>query len=203
MSRFLQPVPKWRVSCIIGYRGVGKSTIASSYVEGKFYHHYDPTIESILYKNINVKGTDYNMKIIDTAGQDEYTLFPPAYAQNIHGYLLVYSIDSKMSYKVAKITYDKLLEQTGNIILPMILVGNKSDLQEGPSCLRGRGQGAGQVHEVSLCGNEVHAKHISEVDNLFEYLLELIALDNPHLNPQHPTEGADGGDDKNKKCDIS
>ncbi|KAH9392348.1 hypothetical protein TYRP_005421 [Tyrophagus putrescentiae] len=201
MSRFLQPVPKWRVSCIIGYRGVGKSTIASSYVEGKFYHHYDPTVESILYKNINVKGTDYTMKIIDTAGQDEYSLFPPAYAHNVHGYLLVFSIDNKMSFNVAKITYDKLLEQTGNIIPPMILVGNKSDLQEDRVVSVEEGKELAKYMKCPYV--EMSAKHISEVDNLFEYLLELIALDNPHLNPQHPTEGANGGDNKNKKCTIS
>ena len=49
---------------------------------------------SVFYKNIKLKGTQaerqYNLKIVDTAGQDEYSIFPHAYAMDIHGYCLVY-----------------------------------------------------------------------------------------------------------------
>lgn len=44
----------------------------------------------VFYKNIKLKGTQYNLKIVDTAGQDEYSIFPHAYAMDIHGYCLVY-----------------------------------------------------------------------------------------------------------------
>lgn len=45
---------------------------------------------SVLNKNIRINGTNYSLKIVDTAGQDEYSIFPHAYAMDIHGYCLVY-----------------------------------------------------------------------------------------------------------------
>lgn len=89
---------------------------------------------SVLYKSIKVKGNLYNLKIVDTAGQDEYSIFPHAYAMDIHGYCLVYryfwclnylhfsnefltwnSINNAKSFEVVRIIYDKLLDMTGNI----------------------------------------------------------------------------------------
>lgn len=55
------------------------------------------------YKNIKVKGQEYSLKLVDTAGQDEYSLFPHTYAMDIHGYCLVYrylsSVDTLYYFK--------------------------------------------------------------------------------------------------------
>lgn len=52
---------------------------------------------------------------MDTAGQDEYSIFPNQYTMDIHGYVLVYSITSLKSFEVVQIIYDKLLDVTGKI----------------------------------------------------------------------------------------
>jgi Ras family protein len=43
-------------------------------------------------KNVKVKGQEYSLRLVDTAGQDEYSIFPQAYAIDIHGYCLVYRL---------------------------------------------------------------------------------------------------------------
>ena len=58
-------------------------------------------------------GHEYHVSLVDTAGQDEYTIFPPEYSANIHGYVLVYSIDSSKSYEVCKILHEKLTDLMG------------------------------------------------------------------------------------------
>ena len=58
-------------------------------------------------------GHEYHVSLVDTAGQDEYTIFPPEYSANIHGYVLVYSIDSSKSYEVCKILHEKLIDLMG------------------------------------------------------------------------------------------
>ena len=45
-------------------------------------------------KNVTVKRNEYELLLVDTAGQDEYTRFPSEYSIGMHGYVLVYSIDS-------------------------------------------------------------------------------------------------------------
>ena len=64
-------------------------------------------------KAVQVMGHEYHVSLVDTAGQDEYTIFPPEYSANIHGYVLVYSIDSSKSYEVCKILHEKLIDLMG------------------------------------------------------------------------------------------
>ena len=41
--------------------------------------------------------------MVDTAGQDEYSIFPTQYSLDIDGYILVYSIDSEKSFEVVQV----------------------------------------------------------------------------------------------------
>jgi len=114
---------------LMGYRSVGKSSLAIQFVQGQFVDHYEPTIENTFSKAVQVMGHEYHVSLVDTAGQDEYTIFPPEYSANIHGYVLVYSIDSSKSYEVCKILHEKLTDlMGGNTSVPLVLVGNKCDL---------------------------------------------------------------------------
>ena len=58
---------------------------------------------------------DYELKLVDTAGQDEYSIFPSDYSIDVHGYVLVYSITSTKSFEIVKLIYQKLLDLTGKV----------------------------------------------------------------------------------------
>ena len=60
--------------------------------------------------------------------QDEYTLFPPKYAVGVHGYLLVYSINSRQSFEMIQTVHDKILDFAGLEKVPCVIVGQKCDL---------------------------------------------------------------------------
>ncbi|XP_022665947.1 GTP-binding protein Rheb homolog isoform X2 [Varroa destructor] len=107
----------------------GKSSLAIQFVENQFVDSYDPTIENTFVKTVKFEGKDVSLKIIDTAGQDEFSIYPPGYTMDIHGYVLVYSVTSKQSFEIVKKIYHKLLDQTGLPQLPVVLVGNKNDLR--------------------------------------------------------------------------
>ncbi len=63
---------------------------------------YDPTIENTFNKTIKLKGQEYEVLVVDTAGQDEYSIFPTQYSVDIDGFILVYSIDSEKSFEVVQ-----------------------------------------------------------------------------------------------------
>ncbi|PSN40152.1 GTP-binding protein Rheb [Blattella germanica] len=107
--------PKQRKIAIMGYRSVGKSSLSIQFVEGQFVDSYDPTIENTFSKSTRVNSQEYELKLVDTAGQDEYSIFPAQYSMDIHGYVLVYSITSSKSFEVVQIIYDKLLDMTGKV----------------------------------------------------------------------------------------
>ena len=70
---------------------------------------YDPTIENTFNKNLKYKGQEYDVLVVDTAGQDEYSIFPTQYSVDIDGYILVYSIDSEQSFEVVQVKYSPFL----------------------------------------------------------------------------------------------
>ena len=121
---------KQRKVALMGYRSVGKSSLAIQFVQGYFVDHYDATIENTFTKTIKVRNHDFELFLVDTAGQDEYSMFPTQYAVDIHGYVLVYSIDSLRSFEIVKILYDKIVDMVGQTPkVPVVLVGNKKDLE--------------------------------------------------------------------------
>eukprot|EP01117_Protostelium_nocturnum_P017129 TRINITY_DN691_c0_g1_i1.p1 TRINITY_DN691_c0_g1~~TRINITY_DN691_c0_g1_i1.p1 ORF type:complete len:184 (+),score=38.22 TRINITY_DN691_c0_g1_i1:187-738(+) len=117
-----------RKICVMGYRAVGKSTITIQFVENHFVEIYNPTIENTFNKNIKHKSTEYATEIVDTAGQDEYSIFQKHYSVGVHGYILVYSVTSKKSWEMIKIVNDKILNAIGTDKVPRVIVGNKTDL---------------------------------------------------------------------------
>ncbi|XP_069033722.1 GTP-binding protein Rheb isoform X1 [Embiotoca jacksoni] len=132
------PQPKSRKIAVLGYRSVGKSSLTIQFVEGQFVDSYDPTIENTFTKTMTVNGQEYNLQLVDTAGQDEYSIFPQSYTIDVDGYILIYSVTSykrsflfsasMCSFEVVRVIHEKLLDMVGNVQVPIILVGNKKDL---------------------------------------------------------------------------
>ncbi|XP_067341733.1 GTP-binding protein Rheb-like isoform X1 [Channa argus] len=106
----------------------GKSSLTIQFVEGQFVDSYDPTIENTFTKTMTVNGQEYNLQLVDTAGQDEYSIFPQSYTIDVDGYILLYSVTSYKSFEVVRVIHEKLLDMVGNVQVPIILVGNKKDL---------------------------------------------------------------------------
>jgi len=66
-------------------------------------------------KTTKVNNQEFELTLVDTAGQDEYSILPEQYSVGIHGYVLVYSIASPKSFEIIQIIYDKLLDMTGKV----------------------------------------------------------------------------------------
>lgn len=88
---------------------LGKSSLTVQYVDGHFVDSYYPTIENTFSKVIRYRNHDFAVEIIDTAGQDEYTILNSKHFIGIHGYMIVYSVASKQSFDMCRIIRDKIL----------------------------------------------------------------------------------------------
>ncbi|KAH7105397.1 small GTPase superfamily [Auriculariales sp. MPI-PUGE-AT-0066] len=154
---------------VLGARSVGKSSLVLQYVEKHFIESYHPTVESFFTKTITVNGIEYETAILDTAGQDEFSIFNSKHAIGIHGYVLVYSVASRQSFEMVKIIYDKIIDFCGLRAIPCVIVGSKSDLQrrEVPTT-------EAQALATRLgCGFiETSARENSNVDKVFELCLQ-------------------------------
>ncbi|XP_019881664.1 GTP-binding protein Rheb homolog [Aethina tumida] len=161
--------PKQRKLAIMGYRSVGKSSLSIQFVEGQFVDSYDPTIENIFTKTIRIESQDYELKLVDTAGHDEYSIFPSQYSINVHGYVLVYSITSMKSFEVVKKIHEKLLDITGKPHVPVVLVGNKTDLHMERAISAEEGKRLADEWKAIFL--ETSAKQNASVSDIFQLLV--------------------------------
>uniref|UniRef100_UPI00398E9BA5 GTP-binding protein Rheb-like isoform X2 n=1 Tax=Pristiophorus japonicus TaxID=55135 RepID=UPI00398E9BA5 len=123
---------KFRKIAVLGYRSVGKSSLTIQFVEGQFIDRYDPTIENTFNKTINFDGQDFYLQLVDTAGQDEYSIFSRSHTVDIHGYVLVYSVTS-MKSRPSSPHYAPPFEPPcfcQMCRIPTVLVANKKDLSK-------------------------------------------------------------------------
>ncbi|KFH46220.1 GTP-binding protein-like protein [Hapsidospora chrysogenum ATCC 11550] len=178
------PAPKQRKVAIVGSRAVGKSSLAVQFVDGHFVDSYYPTIENTFSKTIRYKGQDYLTEILDTAGQDEYSILNSKHFIGIHGYMLVYSVSSLASFEMVQVIRDKILNHLGIESVPIVIVGNKSDLrpeQRQVSLEEGR-----KLSERLKCGfTEASAAYDTNVAKAFELMIAQIeGSQNPGEAPQ-------------------
>jgi len=162
----------------MGFRGVGKSTITIQFVENHFVDTYNPTIENTFHKVIKYQGEDYITEIIDTAGQDEFSMFQKRYSVGIDGYILIYSVTSKASLDVVKVVNDKILNANGTDKVPRVLVGNKSDLILERQISREEGQQLS--NEWSCAFVECSGKHNENISEIFKQIIIEIEKDQKH-----------------------
>ena len=114
---------------VVGGGGVGKSCLTIRLVNRSFIASYDPTIEDSYRKQVMVDGESCLLDILDTAGQEEYSAMRDQYMRNGQGFLLVYSITNESSFEEIKGFHEQILRVKDAIKVPIVLVGNKSDLE--------------------------------------------------------------------------
>lgn len=66
---------------------------------------------------------------MDTAGQDDYQTMLDSWISYADAFVLVYAIDDKESFDVIKVRYDRILKNKGADKPPIIIAGNKCDLE--------------------------------------------------------------------------
>jgi GTPase KRas len=77
-----------------------------------------------------VDGETQFLEILDTAGQEEFKSMRDQYMSTGDGYLLVYSITSRSSFDEITSFQEQILRVKDADTAPIVLVGNKADLED-------------------------------------------------------------------------
>ncbi|KAF1998862.1 seryl-tRNA synthetase [Amniculicola lignicola CBS 123094] len=165
--------PKQRKIALVGTRAVGKSSLTVQFVDGHFVESYYPTIENTFSKIIKYKNQEFATEIIDTAGQDEYSILNSKHFIGIHGYMIVYSVASKQSFEMARIIRDKILNHLGTDWVPLVIVGNKSDLRPEQRQVTAD-DGRALAAEFNCAWTESSARHNENVQKAFDLMIEQV-----------------------------
>ncbi|KAI9683148.1 MAG: GTP-binding protein [Trizodia sp. TS-e1964] len=170
---------KQRKIAIVGSRSVGKSSLTVQFVDGRFVESYYPTIENTFNHDFKYKGQEFSTEIIDTAGQDEYSILQSKHFIGIHGYMLVYSVASKQSFEMIPVLRDRILNHLGAEKIPIVIVGNKSDLR--PEQRQVTPENGKKLAEEFKCAwTEASARYNENVAKSFELMIaEVEKAQNP------------------------
>jgi len=123
------PENRDRTLTVIGSTSVGKSALTIRFIENKFSTEYDPTISRTYRHKLQGNGIDYYLTVNDTAGLERQAQIPQQYI-NSHGFILVYSIADRQSFEILSDIYNRLVDELLRTNVPLVLIGNKSDLNE-------------------------------------------------------------------------
>ena len=118
---------------VIGDTSVGKTSLITRYTNGTFKDEYLATVGLDYYsKEEIINNKTINIKIWDTAGQERFKALTQSYFRNAEGVMLAFDVTKSESYDNLKdwiVSIKKNLEGK-NIFLPLIIVGNKIDMEE-------------------------------------------------------------------------
>lgn len=164
---------------MLGSGAVGKSAITVQMVSGHFLSSYDPTIEDSYRTTININNQDIILNILDTAGQEEFYALRDQYMRSGDGYIIVFSITSVTSFLEVNAIKEQLnivLDTDDNTLIPIILVGNKCDLEEYRQVQSSDAQRLADEWRVKYF--ETSAKNKTNINRIFEELVYLIEANN-------------------------
>ncbi|XP_022699727.1 ras-related protein Rap-2b-like isoform X2 [Varroa jacobsoni] len=150
---------------VLGSGGVGKSALTVQFVSGNFMEKYDPTIEDFYRKEIEVDQAPCVLEILDTAGTEQFASMRDLYIKNGQGFVVVYSITSHQTFQDIKNMREQIMRVKNSDSVPVLLVGNKVDLEHQREVTRAEGEALAQIWRCPFM--EVSAKFKSNVDEMF------------------------------------
>ncbi|KAH9287193.1 Ras-related protein Rap-1b [Echinococcus granulosus] len=157
---------------VLGSGGVGKSALTVQFVQSIFVEKYDPTIEDSYRKQIDVDGQQCMLEILDTAGTEQFTAMRDLYMKNGQGFVLCYSITSQSTFNDLADLYEQILRVKDTHEVPLVLVGNKCDLDN--ERVVGREQGQTLARNWNCVFMETSAKAKINVNEVFFDLVRQI-----------------------------
>ncbi|KAM6332333.1 ras-related protein Ral-B isoform 3-T4 [Podargus strigoides] len=97
----------------------------------QFVEDYEPTKADSYRKKVVLDGEEVQIDILDTAGQEDYAAIRDNYFRSGEGFLLVFSITEHESFTATAEFREQILRvKAEEDKIPLLVVGNKSDLEE-------------------------------------------------------------------------
>lgn len=162
---------------VLGSGGVGKSALTVQFVQGIFVEKYDPTIEDSYRKQVEIDGTQCMLEILDTAGTEQFTAMRDLYMKNGQGFVLVFSLIAQSTFNDLPDLREQILRVKDTDNVPMVLVGNKCDLED--QRVISEEQGLELARKWNCQFIQASAKNRVNVEQIFIDLIRQINKQNP------------------------
>uniref|UniRef100_A0A3Q2CAC5 RAS related n=1 Tax=Cyprinodon variegatus TaxID=28743 RepID=A0A3Q2CAC5_CYPVA len=169
---------------VVGGGGVGKSALTIQFIQSYFVSDYDPTIEDSYTKVCTVDGKETRL---DSKEAPHHTAGSGSEAS-----LLLVWTRLDLFHEVQKF-HTQILRVKDRDDFPMVLVGNKADLEQQRVISREDAQAFARENRIHYM--EASAKNRYNVDEAFMELVQIIRRFHEMESPPPPTnqQGKPGG----------
>ena len=155
---------------IVGDTNVGKTNIMSRYIKDQFNITSKSTIGvEFGTKILEIDNKKVKAQIWDTAGQERYKSITSAYYKGAKGAFIVYDITNKSTFESVD-KWIKDLNSYGDKNLTMLLIGNKSDLEDKRIINKEEGEEKAKSFELGFI--ETSAYNGDNIDQAFDIMLK-------------------------------
>ena len=155
---------------LVGDSGVGKTNILSRYINNEYSSNSESTVGvEFSTKMLNKNNKKIKVQIWDTAGQERYKSITSVFYKGAKGGFIVYDITRKDTFN----STDKWindLKMNGDENISLILIGNKSDLQEQREVSLEDMTKKAELFGVNFC--ETSALNNTNIDKVFDIVVE-------------------------------
>ena len=114
----------------MGGAGVGKTCIITRFLFEKFVSEYKATVEEMYTEEYVINGMALTLDFLDTAGSYAFPAMRKLSIATADAVILVYSVDDEGSFDEVKRLRQQVIDEKGDELTPIVIVGNKSDLEE-------------------------------------------------------------------------
>jgi len=114
---------------VMGEPAVGKSALTLRFITENFVKDYNPTIEDSYRKPVTLDAKCDLIEVLDTAGNNDFGAMMENWINEGNAFVLVYAINDLASFQRITAKRERILKVKEKPNVPMILLGNKCDLE--------------------------------------------------------------------------
>lgn len=178
---------------VLGDTTVGKSSLLKCLTGKEFEGKTRPTVGlDFVRRTIEVDGAIVNLNVWDTAGQQRFHSVTTKHYKGVQGIVLVYDITDRKSFTHLSFWVDSVNKGISNSknqydAVPMMLVGNKTDLEEERTITEEEGKKFA-VKSMAFDFIETSAKMNQNVFMVFKRLAQFVTetFDPKVMKSYHP-----------------
>ena len=143
---------------------VGKTSFIMKFTENYFHENYLMTVGfEFQTKKVKFKDQTYTVYFYDTAGQERYKSLSVSLYKKADGIILMYDVTKRKTYEDIPEWMNNIKENKG-LEYPIILIGNKCDLEEKREILKEEGENLAKNYNLSFYEtSNKEGKNVEEV----------------------------------------
>jgi len=159
---------------VLGSGGAGKSALTIQYVLQHYEEGYDPTVEDTYKKQVVLDDRPLLLNILDTAGQEQFSMMRDLWIRSGDGYLIVFDVTNRDSFRELDEIVTSILrvrDADSAAVLPIVLVANKCDLSD--RRVISTSEAAEKAEALSCTLVETSAKNNEGIADAFETVVRV------------------------------